>query len=417
MPIWNNKNHIGIWGFGKEAQSALRFLKQKAPEAHYKIYSNQADLFHNIHPENVMEEDIKAGTLDLVIKSPGVSLYHPLCKQLHIAGIDLSSATNLWFEENLDEPGKTIIVTGTKGKSTTASLLYHLLTKLEYGCVLAGNIGTNLIEQEKAKDFTIIELSSYQLADLRHTPDLFIVTNLFKEHVPWHETEAQYYHDKLRLKLEHRNLPTIAGNCAKLKEYLADLAHVEWADTNQTIDWSDGFRALHLQENALVALNAIDALTRRGQEATKYLSSFQGLPHRLEKLGHKDGILYVDDSISTIPEATLAALELYKDKQIGLIMGGSDRGQEYDSFAEQLKAYNITEICILPDHEYRLQDTLKANMFNGKISLCESLEQALNILRSNTTLDVILLSPGAPSYAQFKNFEERGDTFKKLSGF
>lgn len=416
MTLLNDRKHIAIWGYGKEGQSVHAYIKRHHPDIKVTAYSNQTELFADTEAEDLIETGIKGHKFDLVIKSPGVSLYHPFVTLAKQAGIPVSSATNLWFE--LYPNAKTIICSGTKGKSTTASLLYHLLKEIGYDTVLAGNIGVPLLDQVPAKDFTIIELSSYQLADLNAKPALFILTNLFKEHVPWHGSEDQYYQDKLQPLLTHPDIPCVINqNNETLMRYSNKATSRILADRKRFTDLvlPSTLRGQHNHDNIACTLTAIEYLTNDYGRALQHLLTYRGLRHRLEEIGTWEGRLLVNDSIATIPEATAAALDVYKDKTIILIMGGQDRGQDYTQLAKSLSPNQVKHVFLLPDNGWDISKAL--DHYNGSISYthCDTLED----IRANVQdieAEIILLSPGAPSYGHFKNFEERGEMFAHIFG-
>ena len=413
MPIWDNAKDICLWGYGAEGKSAHRFLSKLCPDANFTVMTD--------HPEDdtqITPSAFKTKDFDFVVKSPGISLYHPLAQDIVESDTPLTSATNLWFEAHPD--AKTLIITGTKGKSTCASLLYHLLRSMEKDVVLAGNIGVPLLDQTPRQDLTIIELSSYQLADLHHTPTMMAITNLYPEHTPWHNgSTQQYYNDKTRVAREGTfPLFTTRKNEELLRRF-ENRQNVTWFDNFQlpnTLETPRSLRGDHSKENIRLCLSILKHLGIDTDKALTHISSFNGLSHRLEELGKRGKYVFVNDSISTIPETTIAALSVYQDRPLCLILGGQDRGQDYTKLGEDLLKYNIQKIYLLPENAKKIIDSVEDTSL---CEMCDSLEEAMQKIELSDMEEdtIVLLSPAAPSYCQFKNFEERGNTFRILSGF
>lgn len=413
--------NIGIWGFGKEGQVSYRYAKTHYKNAQITILDNR-----NIKPEELIDQNdrslsgnealkaISQGKFDTIIKSPGISLYKDEAQQAKKNGTKFTSATNIWLEEHPN--AKTLIITGTKGKSTTASLIHHLLQSMGKDVILAGNIGTVLLDQKPAQDLNIIELSSYQIADLETAPNFALFLNLFPEHLGWHKTHENYFSDKLRLlTLSQKTTNIINGeNDNILKRYSLKTNDVTYTTTD-TKDYDCPLKGEHNKLNIAAALITIEKMGFNKSESIKHLPSFLPLPHRQEVLGKKDGITYVNDSISTIPESTLEALKLYRDQDITLLLGGEERGQNYKDLYSYLKQNSQINIILLPDNGKRIQVELKNNKDTNKAILIENFEHAVRHAQKTTPKGgIILLSPAAPSYGHFKNFEDRGNQFKKL---
>jgi UDP-N-acetylmuramoylalanine--D-glutamate ligase len=284
---------------------------------------------------------------------------------------------------------------------------------------------------EPGKDGMVLELSSYQLADLEFAPQMAVVTNLYPEHGPWHGGIEPYYRDKLRaLTLS----PDTVGVCNfasdELKSRIADRPNTHW------FNGLGGFRAGHGEllygetpvactgyplkgDHNLANLAAVatvaDLLGLHGVRRHIDLGGFAQLPHRLEELPLPSGILAINDSISTVPEATIAALNAYPGRDVVLLLGGDDRGQAYDQLIEVLRSSSVHSIILLPKNGARiLAEITAAKLPINTImvaNLTQGVGEALRAVRPN---GAILLSPAAPSFGEFANFEERGNLFKTL---
>lgn len=407
-----NPKAIGIWGYGREGQVAYDYLKNICPQAEFTILSDDK-MKHSPEGAEYLYGDeaidaIAEGTFDLIVKSPGISLYRPEIKQATKLGTEVTSTTNLWFERYPD--AKVVGVTGTKGKSTTSRLIHYILEQQGVQSLIAGNVGIPLLDCVPGKDVTIIELSSYQIADLQHAPDYCVITNLYPEHTPWHDGSVeQYYTDKLRLATMNADTNVIANaDNVDVLERLSDHSNVSWYQSNDVmVPEIYPLKGAHNVSNLAAAFSLVEAL---GYSTNIDLSGFEQLPHRLQELGTFDGCLCVNDSISTVPQATLAALDAYKGRSVTLIMGGQDRGQDYGELAQRLSDYDICSVMLLPDNG----SIIAKSLFDVQIKKFDQLEDAVRAAFDDTPEGgVILLSPGAPSFGHFKSFEQRGECFAK----
>lgn len=384
MKLNDLKNaRVAIWGMGREGLALA------------KLFNEKGIAFSTLLPEN----EHTLPMFEVVFKSPGISLYHPAIAQAKNTLI--TSGTNLYMA-NKPTATRTIAVTGTKGKSTTASLIAHCLTKLGYRVGFGGNIGRPLIDfWEQDLDFIVAELSSYQCADLSYGFDVSVVTNLYPEHLNWHKTHTQYYVDKLHL-LAVRKTGQIAILNAnndllnKLTQGIKDVCYFTSYDTQTPL------LGAHNRQNmdaVRMTLNVLGIKT----EITPLVQDFRPLPHRLEVF-EKKGITYVDDSISTTPETAIAALECFVGRRRFLLVGGFDRGQDYAALEDYALKQHIVLIG-LPDTGRRI-----ASATYQAADVADAVRYAKSQARQG---DVVILSPAAPSYNLYRNFEARGKDFKE----
>jgi UDP-N-acetylmuramoylalanine--D-glutamate ligase len=335
-----------------------------------------------------------------------------------------------------------IAVTGTKGKSTTASLLYHCLLKAGISVELAGNIGKPLLDYLDRKDQTdifILELSSYQTADIRYSPKISILVNLFPEHIDWHGSTDTYYKDKLQLFQPGPDRHTILNYKDKMTRKLTSgWTSVRYFEKEELIHSRgnsiyDGATRLgavsnpclqgaHNLSNICAALSGLEAAGYDPEMAMGFLDDFVGLSHRQEVLGLKEGVLYVDDSISTTPESAIAAINRFSGPPVTILLGGFDRQQNYEELARILCLKKIQMVITLPDNGSRIAEVVRKEIESqgGGPDLIEADDvlSAVTAARKNTPDGgIILLSPAAPSYGIFTNFEERGRMFRAAAGF
>lgn len=432
---------IGVWGAGREVRSlAVQLERLPGAEIAVVAFDEAPD------PETVAALAAPAARLvvgaeagaalagcDVVVRSPGVSIYKPEMRALLAGGTPVTTATSLWLAEHGSDG--VIGITGTKGKSTTAALAAHLAGAAGVDTALAGNIGVpalDLLDRDPAPRLVLLELSSYQIADLASGPEIAVITNLFREHLDWHGSEAVYRREKLRLF----SLPGVRKavvNARHPELVRAAAAAEEVLPYGEAPGWDcdpEGLRRggelvvaaadlpLSGPHNALNLCAALTALEAAGIEPPlpDALIDFASLPHRLQPCGESDGVLWVDDSISTTPESTVAALEAFPDRDVVLLAGGQDRGQDYTELGTALARRDAAVVGMPTTGERAVTAAREAGVPAERAVTAPDLAAAVARARALTRPDgVVLLSPAAPSYDHFRNFEERGDRFRELA--
>ncbi len=358
MPISAQAKSIAIWGAGREGAAALDYVRSHRPDARITVLNNSSlspSALTALGETRVLigaeaAAALSAGAFDVVIKSPGVSPYRPEVEKAKRRGVEFTSVTNLWFEEN--PKATTIAVTGTKGKTTTSGLIHHMLRGEGLDASLVGNGGVPALTQKTAHALTVLELSSYQTADLKHAPTIAVITSLYPEHAPWHGGVERYFADKLRLAGLNEKTQLVAnGADARLRAAFALRPNTLWYNDGEGFRVEEGellkgaapfahehfpLKGAHNLSNLAAALTVVAQLGLDPAACEKTLVDFAIPPHRLSEFT-VDGVLCVDDSISTIPEATLAALKTFAERPFCLILGGEDRGQKYDELFAYLK--------------------------------------------------------------------------------
>ncbi|MCS6761483.1 MAG: UDP-N-acetylmuramoyl-L-alanine--D-glutamate ligase [Candidatus Devosia symbiotica] len=416
-----------IYGAGREALSTRAFLKAQQPDLRVflTVDSGAADIPDTeFLPPDKIKAAIKAHRFGDIIKSPGVSRYKSIFDIARDAGIAVTSNLNLW--EHAFRHGRTVIaITGTKGKSTTATLLHLMLTRSRVDVGLAGNVGVAPLDIADKHAVVIFELSSYQTADMNFLPDIAAITNLYPEHVDWHGGVERYYHDKLHLIDRDGGFPVALGAGARSnalvakatrdhRRLLRDLNAEEQAAVEAAMSRSR-LKGAHNLENALLAAQIALAAGGTLEGIVLGIRAFTPLPHRLEEHTF-GGTLFVNDSIATNPEATKAALASYPGQRLALIAGGHEREQNYAELVSLLAGYGVTTIACLPVTGSRLASATSSIAPNITVLTPPDLEAAMQALyERRDQFDAAILSPGAPSYNQFKDFEERGRRFIDLA--
>ena len=400
--------NVVIWGAGREGLAAAAMIHAKNPEQKIVIVDEGITPIKSDHtilynPEEIAEA---LGQADVILKSPGVSLYHPLLEKEKERGVMITSLLNLWCHENPE--AKIIAITGTKGKSTTCSLLQHVLSSLGKRSVLLGNIGTPVSEAtQNDADYFVIEVSSFQSANFTGACEIGVIVSLFPEHLDWHGSEEQYFIDKANLLTysKHRIVEkTVAERLHNID--------VETFDDSLTETGNHYLDRLYNRGNVNAVLVIIDKLGLDHTAALGAMHNFAGLPHRQQELDELNGILYVDDSISTTPQSTIAAIETYKDRNITLIAGGRDRGIDLTLLIDKIVAEKIRAVVCLGENGTAIHSALQKRGYRNSFKT-NTMQDAVAVAYAHTQRGgVILLSPAASSYDMFKNYIDRANAFK-----
>jgi UDP-N-acetylmuramoylalanine--D-glutamate ligase len=433
------RRRVAIWGLGREGRAAIRFLRQRHPALPLLLLDDDRDAQP---PPGLADIGCAFGgaqiaaaldRIDVIVKSPGVSLERDEIRAAAARGIAVTSLINLWFAEQY--PVTTICVTGTKGKSTTASLVARILQRFGRAAALAGNIGVPITEIDAAARYAVIEVSSYQAADFVGTCDLAVLISLFPEHLDWHRSVENYYRDKVNL-LRHARCRVVGRSAAPIVERLVDerCRPIVWFDDANQIHARGAeifdsearvgpvgdpyLERPHNRSDLCAALTAAKTLGIAPAEALDAARGFAGLPHRQQELGTRGGVLFVDDSISTIPESTIAALEVYAGRDITVILGGYDRGIDYGKLVAALAKGSAKRALCLGGSGARIDAGLEAAAGLCSARRMPSMAEAVACaIRATPPGGVVLLSPAAPSYGDYRDFSERGRDFAMRAGF
>nr|WP_305077523.1 UDP-N-acetylmuramoyl-L-alanine--D-glutamate ligase [Pseudoxanthomonas sp. PXM01] len=441
-----------MWGWGREGRAAYQAIRGRLQTLPLTLFCSDAEAIEAAALEDselLIETQATAERLsafEVVIKSPGISPNSPAALSAAASGTRFIGGTSLWFAEHAGDDGivpRTFCVTGTKGKSTTTSLLAHLLRASGRRTALAGNIGLPLLEvldPQPAPYAWAIELSSYQTGDVAASgarPDVAVVLNLFPEHLDWHGSEARYVEDKLKLVTDaHPRIAVLNVADPRLAALDLPCSKVRWF--NREDGWhlreDDLYRGdvfvmdtrplplpgRHNRGNLCAVLTALEAAGIDALPLAAHAQSFRPLPNRLQTMGTRDGITWVNDSISTTPHATLAALECFAGRRIALLVGGHDRGVDWSDFAAHMREQAPHTIITMGANGPRIHDLLVPMAGEGGFALqqAETLPQAVAAARASLGAEgVVLLSPGAPSFGQYRDYVARGRHFAELADF
>jgi len=359
--------------------------------------------------------------VDAVLRSPGVSPYRP--GPAWLASIaPCTTPTGRWLLDAA--PEDLVAVTGTKGKSTVAAMTAHLLRAAGREVILAGNIGVALSSVDPAtpRDDLVLELSSYQLADLELTRPAVAagLTTLFVDHVPWHGSVERYHADKLRL-LGLATWRVVGPQVAAIAAAAGRYDAVAGEATPQVRDAlaRAGLHGTHEGHDAMLALALAARRTGTdGSELVEALATFTPLPHRLRPVATVRGRTFVDDSISTVPESTLAALATWRPHgPVTLLLGGDDRGQDLTALCIALEDPEV-RVALLPPLGTRIAEALRSRSRTGsgdRFRTVSGLDEAVRWADAVTPEGgAVLLSPAAPSFGAFRDFIDRGESFARL---
>lgn len=455
------EKQILILGLGVEGKSALKFLLENLKNEKTQVFvldknkgvNDLEDILLdlNIKMENVKVnfnmidkneyEDIMKDNLDtkysfknidVILKSPGIKIEDEMVNKYNEKIYSQIEIFLKYFK------GITIGVTGTKGKSTTSSLIHFILTECGYKSHLLGNIGNpvfNELDDISEKDFAVIELSSFALEFIDSPTTIASITNIFVAHIDYHKELEQYIDAKLKIfknidnsiKNKTANEKVLEANLKHINKYVGEVTenfkkakyvedYINVAEKNINIPESN-LLGDHNKVNIRLVKDIILNLKELGFEkiteknVNDAIQKFKGLKHRLEIVYQDENVRYINDSIATVPESTINGIKAVTDLET-IILGGDDKMLPTEvliDFINNLDNTTLKNIILLPDSGERIKDKFNKN-FN--ILMAENVRDAVIKANSIHEKGSILLSPAARSYGHYKNFEDRGDQFK-----
>lgn len=401
-----NGKSILILGFGREGKSTYEFVKKYVKYTSLGIADkNEIKVPEKVYfGENYL--DAVRG-YDVVIKSPGIPFF----------GIEdeesiVTSQTELMLKADREN---VVGITGTKGKSTTTTLIYNILNQAGVDVRLIGNIGVppfSCLEDIDDDTKLVCEMSSHQLENLTVSPHISVILNIFEEHLDHYKSYEDYQLAKVNIfrYQTERDVVVYSKENELVKGYIDKYANGKKLAFPYDYDVETKLIGEHNKKNIMAARLVAKEFGVSEEKIREVVKDFSGLAHRLEFVGEFDGVKYYNDSISTIPEATINALESLGDVDT-VIIGGLDRGIHYDEFARYLMNSKVRNIILAYDTGKRIFEKMGCE---GAI-LVNDLEEAVSMAKEVTEKGkTCLLSPAAASYGFFKNFEERGNKFKEL---
>ena len=411
---------IVLLGMGREGRSTYSFIRRYLPEQRLVIADMQ--------PVDIDDPNVElccgdgyldaVNDADIVIKAPGVPLLHFKRPE----GVEITCQTDLFLRFS----GFLCVgVTGTKGKTTTATLIYSMLRAAGREACLIGNMGFPVFDslEDCAGEIAVIEMSSHQLEFTTRSPHIAVLTNIYPEHLDHYDSFGCYAGAKLNIVRTQGAGDTFIYNADQGLQGFFDLGAYPGEAVGVSVrdEGAKEFENInphllgeHNLQNCMFAAEAARRLGVGEEDIIKALRDYKGIEHRMESFATVFGIKFVNDCIATIPHSVLCAVEALGDVDT-LIFGGMDRGLDYSEFEKALEKSGIRNLVCLPDTGHKIGMHMAQAGSEKNIVLVEDMESAvraaLNVTRSGMTC---LLSPAAPSYNKYKNFEEKGRHFKAI---
>ena len=447
---WKDKK-VAVLGLGIEGLANLEFLQKKGATVWVLERKEREELDQKIltQAESFGVEFIlgkeylsNLSQFDVIFRSPGIQRLRPELLEAEKQGVLITSQTKVFFDLC---PAKIIGVTGTKGKGTTASLIYEMLKTAGKDVYLGGNIGVpplTFLDKLQTSSWVVLELSSFQLQDLHKSPHIAVMLMVTSEHMDYHQTHAEYIAAKRNIltfqtledfAILNRDYP--ASNESDIhtnaKIYLVSREREtddacfttngkvivrKTGSDDEIIAISDILLpGKHNLENVCAAVMAAKLAQVGDKHIVEVLKTFKGLEHRLEFVRELNGVKYYDDSFSTTPETAIAAIEAFTDPKI-LILGGASKGSDFTELGKVLRdTESIKAIIGVGDEWFHIKEQLGAKA--SEMVLIENAEDMHAIVAEASKLakkgDVVLLSPACTSFGMFKNYKDRGEQFKK----
>lgn len=434
-----------ILGFGREGQSTLKLFLEAGTAAQLAVGDQKQLTVEDVGSAEIRlccGQDYQSymDDYDMVMKSPGIVLERDITEY----DTEIVSQMQLMFEFYRD---RIIGITGTKGKSTTTTLLYHIMKEAGMPVILAGNIGIpvfDIVHDIKEDSLLVLELSCHQLEYMTVSPKWGILLNIYEEHLDHYGTLEKYVASKEKIYVNqkqedtlyvHPSVAPVDGTCMGMQKFVDPVNINPENAKDVAVKLRDkqicyGNRAISIPTDKISLLGAHNYLDIafvyavccdfdiEDETFLQGLQSYVPLPHRLQYIGCVDGVSYYDDSISTIDETTIQALNTIENANTVLI-GGMERDISYVKLERYLSESKVAHIILMEATGKRIYQEIMDNLpdFRDKerLYLVEHLQDAVKLAKNITAKGgSCILSPAAASYGIFKNFEERGDVFQKL---
>ena len=430
---------ILILGFAREGMDNFIFFRKLFPQKILGVGDRTE--FKKLGKENqkLLKSDKKIelhfgknylknlGNYDIILKTPGIPFHFKELEEIKKRGVIITSQTEI-FPENC--PGKIIGVTGTKGKSTTASLIYKILKEAALDAYLVGNIGKpvlSLLLKAKKNDIYVYELSSHQLFNVRKSPKIAVFLNVFPEHLDYYRNFKEYalakgnitkFQTKKDYLVFNGKNETVKGIARKSKSQKIDFNSLKLEKIIKTNDvpLRGEFNLQNVRAAAIVGriLGLSDRIIAKG------IKKFKPLPYRLEFIGKHKGIDFYNDALATIPEATIAAMDALGNDVQTIMLGGFERNINFSKLARRVLKSKIKTVILFPTTGKKIWQEIKKDFEKTKNKnlpinfFTDNMEKAVKIAYQNTEKKKIcLLSTASSSFSIFKDYKEKGDLFKK----
>ncbi len=425
VDYFDNKSVL-ILGFGKEGQSTYNFLRRFYPDKLLAIADKRAlkiddDNIQLFSGDSYLDN---INDFDIVMQSPGISL----------RDISVDNSTEITGQMDLflrfTECTK-IGITGTKGKTTTTTLIYNIVKASGKKCALIGNIGVPVFESLDDTDnlIAVIEMSCHQLEFAKKSPQIAVMTNIYPEHLDHYNGFQGYVNAKLNIVYNQTNSDYFVFNSdQKEMQELIDFDRINSkllpvsrfdgeSDSflNELTTLNENLKGFHTHHDIFLAVNVARCLSISDDAIAEGIRSFEPIAHRMEKVGTWKNITFYNDSIATIPYAVMCAVNALENVDT-LIFGGLDRGIDYDDFITDLNNSKLNNLIGLPETGEKIINELKKNNCQKNLIIVDTMDEAVECAYKYTEKGKIcLFSPAASSYNRYRNFEEKGNHFKDLT--
>lgn len=435
---------IAILGFDREGKAALRFLAREAEFRSSEIWildrNKNIEVPEGIHARLGEKYLSRLTEFDMIFRTPGARYFTPELQEAIARGVNVTSGIKMFFDRC---PGKIVGVTGTKGKGTTTTLIYEILKAGEKKAFIAGNIGTpalDILPEMDVDSWAVLELSSFQLIDLKKSPHVGVVLMVTVEHLDWHADVTEYAAAKSNIvrfqssgdfavlaedypqsiayrELTHGKVFTFSRNHSVKKGVWTEDGAFWFADDAGEKEKICEIGALHIPgkhnwENAGAAIAVGKILRVHNEAIASAVDSFRGLEHRLEFVASVNGARYYNDSYSTTPDAAQVAIEAFDAPKI-IILGGSPKNADFAHLGKAISNSESIKAIIGIGVEW---PRIKEHIHNTDIKLIEGCRNMQEIVATANASalpgDIIILSPACASFDMFKSYTDRGDQFK-----
>jgi len=446
--IYFKDKKVAVIGAGVEGISTADYLASKGAVVSLldkkigtEIETKRLDQVKKLRVKYCFGKDYLSSLEDfeIVFRSPGVRRDLPEIINAEKAGTQITSQIKLFF----DLCSAPIVgITGTKGKGTTASLIYEILKAAGKKVFLGGNIGKpplDFLDQVTADSLVVLELSSFQLMDLEKSPHIAVVLMITSEHLDWHKDVDEYTKAKGRIvKYQNENdfvvinkdFPSSLklGEASRAKKYYVStkesLERGAYIDKGFIVSVTNGWTTIakidevkipgeHNLQNIAAAVAVAGILEIPPDIISKTIISFKGLPHRLEFVREVNGVKFYSDSASTTPETAIAAVKAFKNPKI-VILGGSSKQSDFGQLGRAISTNNLKAVILIGEEAKRIKEAIGVAKFSGEVieglkTMEEIVEKAKDLAKPG---DVAILSPACASFDMFKNYLDRGEQFK-----
>ncbi len=439
---------VAVWGLGAEGLSLARLLGDRQVEVcfvddHPEAAATRLEEFLGVGHPVLAPADVPWSAIDVVLRSPGVSRYRPELESARAAGVMVTTAVAMWLEDFAD--ARVVAITGTKGKSTTAAMTAAILRHDGSDVALIGNIGVPVVERYgmPLADAYVVEVSSYQAADVQISPGLVVLTSLAPDHLDWHGSEEAYFRDKLRLveagppgilavnaaspeavrRTDDHPRRTLFGPRGRVR---VDDAAVVTVDGQILVDAS-GLHLLgaHNLDNlcgAIAGAMLLDGRPPSTAAVEAVVATFEGLPSRCQVVGERGGLTFVDDALASNPFASVASIGAFPDRPLTVILGGADRGVDSAGLVEVLAQRRPTpSVVVMPPDSERLVEALAARGADIgttlAVAVAPDVPAAVEVAAAMTAPGgVVLFSPAAPTPDGEGGYAARSQQFVAAAG-